>query len=275
MVLTLIISVPAMVLFLNWMHTLWNGAIRLDGADAVRARRALRLRRRRADRPATSPTSRRTSTCTTPTSSSVTSTSIMAAAVFLGSFAAIYFWFPKMFGRMMSRTLGTVHFWLTLRAARRHLRRHAASRQRRHAATPLRPVGVRDLPARCSRWNVALTHIAYPRSARRSCSSSTTSSRRCCAARQGAARIRGRWARSSGPTPTSPPSRAQLRRDPDGAARAARVQPSAARRRQGLAGAGRAAAGRSQSERRRRRDSDGARAHLVRRHGRLPRRAGR
>ena len=35
----------------------------------------------------------------------------MAAASFLGSFAAIYFWFPKMFGRNDERALGKVHFW--------------------------------------------------------------------------------------------------------------------------------------------------------------------
>jgi len=30
-----------------------------------------------------------------------------------GVFAAIYFWYPKMFGRMMSETLGKIHFWLS------------------------------------------------------------------------------------------------------------------------------------------------------------------
>jgi len=35
----------------------------------------------------------------------------MAAASFLGSFAAIYHWFPKMFGRNMNVTLGKLHFW--------------------------------------------------------------------------------------------------------------------------------------------------------------------
>ena len=29
-------------------------------------------------------------------------------------FAGIYFWFPKMFGRMLDDRLGKVHFWLTL-----------------------------------------------------------------------------------------------------------------------------------------------------------------
>ncbi len=33
--------------------------------------------------------------------------------VFLGGFAALYFWFPKMFGKMMNETLGKVHFWWT------------------------------------------------------------------------------------------------------------------------------------------------------------------
>ena len=38
----------------------------------------------------------------------------MSAAVLLGAFAAVYFWFPKMFGRMMNERLGQVHFALTL-----------------------------------------------------------------------------------------------------------------------------------------------------------------
>jgi cytochrome c oxidase subunit 1 len=37
----------------------------------------------------------------------------MAAASFLASLAAIYFWYPKMFGRTMSETLGKAHFWIT------------------------------------------------------------------------------------------------------------------------------------------------------------------
>jgi cytochrome c oxidase subunit 1 len=32
----------------------------------------------------------------------------------MGAFAAIYFWFPKMFGKMMNNTLGVIHFWLTI-----------------------------------------------------------------------------------------------------------------------------------------------------------------
>ncbi len=35
------------------------------------------------------------------------------SVVFFGGFAGIYFWFPKMFGRMMNEALGKIHFWLT------------------------------------------------------------------------------------------------------------------------------------------------------------------
>jgi cytochrome c oxidase subunit 1 len=35
------------------------------------------------------------------------------SATFFGGFAGIYYWFPKMFGRMLNETLGKLHFWLT------------------------------------------------------------------------------------------------------------------------------------------------------------------
>ncbi|MBV9573278.1 MAG: cbb3-type cytochrome c oxidase subunit I [Acidobacteriales bacterium] len=38
---------------------------------------------------------------------------VMGVAAIFGMFAGTYFWFPKMFGRMMNETLGRVHFWLT------------------------------------------------------------------------------------------------------------------------------------------------------------------
>ena len=38
---------------------------------------------------------------------------VMAVAALFGVFAGTYFWFPKMFGRMMNETLGKWHFWLT------------------------------------------------------------------------------------------------------------------------------------------------------------------
>lgn len=38
---------------------------------------------------------------------------VMGSASFFGMMAGVYHWFPKMFGRMMDRKLGYVHFWLT------------------------------------------------------------------------------------------------------------------------------------------------------------------
>ena len=42
---------------------------------------------------------------------------IMAMAGVFALFAATYFWFPKMFGRMMNETLGKLHFWFTFAGA--------------------------------------------------------------------------------------------------------------------------------------------------------------
>src|ERR1700736_3123165 len=38
---------------------------------------------------------------------------VMGVAAMFGIFAGTYFWFPKMFGRMMNETLGKIHFWLS------------------------------------------------------------------------------------------------------------------------------------------------------------------
>jgi cytochrome c oxidase subunit 1 len=39
---------------------------------------------------------------------------IMGVAAIFGIFAATYYWFPKMFGRMMHEGMGKVHFWFSL-----------------------------------------------------------------------------------------------------------------------------------------------------------------
>ncbi len=38
---------------------------------------------------------------------------VMGAAAFFGMMAGVYHWFPKMFGRMMDKRLGMIHFWFT------------------------------------------------------------------------------------------------------------------------------------------------------------------
>jgi len=39
---------------------------------------------------------------------------MIGGVTLLATFASVYFWFPKMFGRMMNDKLGKLHFWLTL-----------------------------------------------------------------------------------------------------------------------------------------------------------------
>jgi cytochrome c oxidase subunit I len=113
MLLTLIISVPAEVLFLNWLHTIWKGSIRLTtpmlfalGVVFVFGLGGL--------------TGIFLGTISTDLYLHDTMFVVghfhftMAAASFLASFAAIYFWFPKMFGRQMSEPLGKAHFWFSV-----------------------------------------------------------------------------------------------------------------------------------------------------------------
>jgi cytochrome c oxidase subunit 1 len=38
---------------------------------------------------------------------------VMAVAPLFAGFAGLYFWFPKMFGRMMNETLAKAHFWIS------------------------------------------------------------------------------------------------------------------------------------------------------------------
>ncbi len=108
--LTLAISVPAVILFANWFMTITRGSIRTTvpmmfalgtvwvfGIGGV--------------------TGLILGTISTDIYMHDTMWVVghfhltMASSSFLGSFVAIYFWFPKMFGRRMNPTLGKVHFW--------------------------------------------------------------------------------------------------------------------------------------------------------------------
>jgi len=42
---------------------------------------------------------------------------VMGSAAIFGMMSGIYHWFPKMFGRMLNKTLGYLHFWFTFIAA--------------------------------------------------------------------------------------------------------------------------------------------------------------
>jgi cytochrome c oxidase subunit 1 len=111
-ILTLSIGVPSAVKTFNWLGTLWGGRIRFDTpmlfalgfvslfvaggiTGLVLGQSSLDLAMH--------------------DTYFVTAHFhlVMGVASIFGMFAAIYFWFPKMFGRMMNERIGRIHFWIT------------------------------------------------------------------------------------------------------------------------------------------------------------------
>jgi cytochrome c oxidase subunit 1 len=112
MISTMVIAVPSAIKTFNWLGTLWGGSILfttpmlhalafvsmfvIGGLSGIYM-------------------------ASTPVDIYIHDTYFIVAhihyVVFGGSvfgiFAAIVYWFPKMFGRMMNETLGKIHFWMT------------------------------------------------------------------------------------------------------------------------------------------------------------------
>jgi cytochrome c oxidase subunit 1 len=112
MLLTLIISVPAEILFLNWLHTIYHGSMRLTspmlfGLGTVFVFGSGGL------------TGLPLATISTDLYLHATMFVVghfhltMASAAFLGTFGAIYFWFPKLFGTLANERLAKIHFWFS------------------------------------------------------------------------------------------------------------------------------------------------------------------
>src|ERR671926_601653 len=108
---TMIIAVPSAIKTFNWLGTLWGGTIRfaspmlfalgfvslftIGGLSGIFM-------------------------ASTPVDIFIHDTyyivahiHYVVAGIIFGIFAGIYYWFPKIFGRMMNETLGKIHFWLT------------------------------------------------------------------------------------------------------------------------------------------------------------------
>ncbi len=111
-ILTLAIGVPSAVKTFNWIGTLWGGRIRFTSAmlfaigfvslfvaggisGLILGQSSLDL----------------------PVHDTYIVTGhfhlVMGVASIFGMFAATYFWFPKMFGRMLDERMGQIHFWIT------------------------------------------------------------------------------------------------------------------------------------------------------------------
>jgi cytochrome c oxidase subunit 1 len=115
MISTIMIAVPSAIKTFNWLGTLWRGSIRfttpmlnalafvsmfvIGGLSGIFM-------------------------ASSPVDIYIHDTYFIVAHIhyvlFGGSlfaaFAAIYYWFPKMFGRRMNETLGKIHFWITFLA---------------------------------------------------------------------------------------------------------------------------------------------------------------
>ena len=111
MVTSMVIAVPTGMKIFSWLATMWEGRI-AEHADAVRARVHLDVRHRRPLRiylPSVP--------IDIPSSDTYFIVAHIHYVLFGGSmftiFAGIYYWYPKMTGRMYSEKLGKLHFWLT------------------------------------------------------------------------------------------------------------------------------------------------------------------
>ena len=62
---------------------------------------------------------------------------VLFGTIVFATYAGIYFWFPKMTGRMLDERLGKLHFWLTFIGFHTDIPRAALARRRGHAP-PLR-----------------------------------------------------------------------------------------------------------------------------------------
>ncbi len=112
-ILTMCIGVPSAIKTFNWLGTMWKGHVRFDTpmlyaigfvslfvsgglSGPFLAQPVLDIQLH--------------DTAFVPAHFHL----IMGVAAIFGIFAATYYWFPKMFGRMLNETLGRIHFFITL-----------------------------------------------------------------------------------------------------------------------------------------------------------------
>ena len=109
MISTMVIAVPSAIKTFNWLGTLWGGNIQFTTPMLNALGVRVDVRHRRALRHLHGVDARSTSSSTTPTSSSAHIHYVLFGGSLFGAFAGLYYWFPKMFGRMMNERWGKIH----------------------------------------------------------------------------------------------------------------------------------------------------------------------
>jgi cytochrome c oxidase subunit I len=109
---TMLIAIPTGIKIFNWLATLWGGSIRFTTAMMFATFFLITF---------TIGGISGIMHSAAPADLQQTDTYFVVAhlhyvffgGTVMGLWAGIYYWFPKMFGRLLNETLGHVHFWLT------------------------------------------------------------------------------------------------------------------------------------------------------------------
>ncbi|MDR0786779.1 MAG: cytochrome c oxidase subunit I [Gemmatimonadota bacterium] len=109
---TMLIAIPTGIKIFNWLATLWGGSIRFTASMMFATFFLVTF---------TIGGISGIMHASAPADLQQTDTYFVVAhlhyvffgGTVMGLWAAIYFWFPKLFGRLMNETLGHIHFWFT------------------------------------------------------------------------------------------------------------------------------------------------------------------
>ena len=146
MVSTMMIALPSAVKVFNWLGTMWGGKIQFTTPMLFSRFVRFDVYHRRTCR-ASSWRPRRSTSFIHDTYFIVAHFHyVLFAGTAMAVFGAIYFWFPKMFGRMMNEPLGKLHFFLTFIFLERHVLHDAHSGRGGFPAAAGRPVPLRNVP---------------------------------------------------------------------------------------------------------------------------------